>query len=871
MLFNKTKLAIIVSFLLSTTAYSSNKTDLPDRFPSKIDTPDIQKIINNSSFNNGWNLLQDHWGKGFNSELKNNQFLNTKELKRTWDAPRSQMVTLEGNSHIINSVIDSIQVDIGSSFLDSDNSSAIGVTVKGGLQGAKGFLKLERGTKAFDTVIENMGAMEVRRNAEAYNTYIGKGGSQTLGYNGYAQANFIDGGEQILSVASDGAIAEDSILMNGGQQIIYKGTAKNTHIGAGSYQLTSGEAIDTTIYDGGYQLVFRWDETGAKNTVIHSGGTQRVQVGNAHNSSVYGTQIISSQQGDWVNGAWVEEDGDMNAFVTATDSTVYSGGVQQVEKYGIARNTVVDGGRQVIDSYGQAEGALIKNGGETTIHYGGYAAGGVITVDDGALIMEGGNGEHAWEEALDVKGAYASDVLLNSEKANLYVQHSRDTEISTITIGNLHMMNSNLIFGTAVDRKENKYSRAEITDLKGKGLIAFNTDIDGQKGDFLLVENTIAKDDKFHVAVNDSGHRVSDKELHIISTGGGSLADSFTLNEKQVYADAGAYQVKYELEHRNNGEAAQEEWYLTAKETDITTPTTDAVLAMANVTPSIWDAELYTLRQRLGELDNKTHDNGLWGRYISSRYKVDKEAGAAYKQDMNGFVIGGDHAFMQESGVLYLGAMIGYSRSDIDLRRGGKGNVDSYTLASYATYFADSGFYIDGVLKYNYFKNETDALTTQRNTVSGKYNLSGGGFSFELGKKYEQDALFTAPYFLASGFYSGKKEYTLSNGTQANVDNAASFKTELGSVLGYNLKLQDGNIKPYVRLALNYEFIDNNKITINSDDSFKNDMSGIAVKTGIGTTAIINNDFSLYAEVNYMKGKDISMPYSANLGMRYFF
>ena len=76
---------------------------------------------------------------------------------------------------------------------------------------------------------------------------------------------------------------------------------------------------------------------------------------------------------------------------------------------------------------------------------------------------------------------------------------------------------------------------------------------------------------------------------------------------------------------------------------------------MANVTPTIWNSELSTLRTRLGDLrDNQTAQDGVWGKYIGSRNRI-STSNVGYTQDMNGLMLGGDHAIALENGRLLVG------------------------------------------------------------------------------------------------------------------------------------------------------------------------------------------------------------------------
>lgn len=109
---------------------------------------------------------------------------------------------------------------------------------------------------------------------------MNEGGRLTVSYNSYAENNLIDGGELYLPVDNPGAETQSTIIQNGGTYTQNSGTATNNYItGAGSYHAVSGLALNNYIYDGGYQSVYVNDRTGAKNTTIYTGGTQRVRSG----------------------------------------------------------------------------------------------------------------------------------------------------------------------------------------------------------------------------------------------------------------------------------------------------------------------------------------------------------------------------------------------------------------------------------------------------------------------------------------------------------------------------------------------------------------------------------------------------------------
>lgn len=916
---NKLTLALATLFTTSLSVYAA--PELPTSFTPKETAPDVSFIFDPvNGYTNAGQKLQDRLDEcsGYCTAWIGNagkEYIANTVFTDNGGKPTAEMYN---TAYSVDNTIHYFQLNLNS------NSVAIRTTVTGvSFDSLSGSLTVLDSGKAYDTTVEQYGQLSIRDNGEAYNSLIKADGLQTIGKNGYAQNNIIDGGEQ--RIYGD---AEDSLLINGAEQYLWEGTSRNTHIGAGSYQLASGLSLETKVYSGGYQLVYSGKvdirPIADRDSTIYLGGTQRVQNGASVNTQVYGEQIIDGRPGSWTNGSW-GEGGRFSFTPEVHNATIHAGGTQLIEKdataietilnggtqfvnangksdrttinsgtqivnaSGIADLTTVNGGEQIVNEFGKVSNTTIQNAGQSTINFGGYSYG-TLEVADGSLTMQGGDDSHTWSELAGTKGAYAEQVNLSSAAGQLFVAHNDATAESVVTIGSLTSAGGVINFGRQDGSDAGKFSRLELDSLTGSGTIVMNTNIQNGTSDFLHVEQTIADPDMFKVIVNDSGTELEEYRHHIISAGVNSLSDTFTMHDGFARADAGVYMVQYTLEHSSDSTNAREDWHLVATPAvnpgpnpdpgpnpgpgptpPITTPTTDAVLAMANTTPTIVDAELSTLRQRLGDLDNNAHNNGVWGKYITSQYKVEKETGAAYKQDMNGFVLGADRALEKENGTLHLGVMGGYSKSDIDFKRGGDGKVDSYSFGIYATYMSDSGLYVDGVAKYNYFKHKTDARMTNGSIASGKYNVSGASLSLELGKKYERDNLFSAPYVMVSSFYAGKTDYTLSNGMKANIGRTSSVKGEIGNVLGKNFNFENGNIKPYLRTAVTYELVNSNRVKLNDKHEFNNDMSGAAMKVGVGATAKLGNNFDAYAEVNYMKATHIKMPYSGHIGVRYSF
>ncbi|MEM8350103.1 autotransporter outer membrane beta-barrel domain-containing protein [Morganella morganii] len=794
----------------------------------------------------------------------------------------------------------------------TDHSVAYNVVMEGLSSSKRSSLQINEGTKAYNTTVGKFSTMEVRtasrdgQRAEAYNTRVNEGGRLTVSYNSYAENNLIDGGELYLPVDNPGAETQSTIIQNGGTYTQNSGTATNNYItGAGSYHAVSGLALNNYIYDGGYQSVYVNDRTGAKNTTIYAGGTQRVRSGTVEDTVVYGQQLVTNHSGDWKDGRWVEDSdpdeewgNDPTAINTqvmaggiqnvglngkASDTTIYKDGLQLVGKYAEAATTLVDGGIQHVLAYGGTEGTTIRNGGQTILDYGAYSFYN-LDVENGSLVMEGGD-QHPWLSNFG-KGSYAQNVNLAGDNAYLYIRHNGDTSESVVTIDKL-VNNGVTVFGEPGGSNTGRNSQLNIKELTGNGLFVMNTSLADGSGDFLSISDNT--DGKFGVRVMDSGKALvsntTDPDRYHLIHAAGSQNDTFTMTNKSV--DLGAY--KYYLTQDKD---SADEWYLSpTKETtpvdpdpkpepepkpdpkpelpDLSEPSKTAMM-IANALPQIWRSELSTLRARLGELRNNPQVNlGVWSKVTGGRHNISNNE-VAYRHDISGIVAGGDKMTELENGYLWSGVVAGYSHSSLKMDKN-DGTINSYSLGVYTTWQHKSGIYVDGVVKANHFRSDYDASFNEGKT-SANSNTSGIGFSVETGKYFEKENYFIEPYAMVAAFRGQGADYRYSNEMSIKADAARSFSGELGATFGKNFVLENGTqIKPYIRVAVNHEFLKNGDVELNKQGKRTNDMSGTTGKYGIGVDAKLNDNWAIYGEFNYANGSKQETPYSGFLGVNYRF
>ncbi|MFJ7883412.1 autotransporter outer membrane beta-barrel domain-containing protein [Pseudomonas sp. NPDC096917] len=314
----------------------------------------------------------------------------------------------------------------------------------------------------------------------------------------------------------------------------------------------------------------------------------------------------------------------------------------------------------------------------------------------------------------------------------------------------------------------------------------------------------------------------------------------------------------------------QQDWFLDTS-SKVISPGTRSVLALFNTAPTVWYGELSTLRSRMGELRTNADKAGGWMRAYGNKFDVSASSGVAYQQVQQGLSFGADAPLPVGDGQWIVGVLGGYSKSDLDLSRGTSGTVNSYYMGAYTTWLDEqSGYYFDGVLKFNRFQNSSDVELTGGDKTKGKYNNYGTGASLEFGRHIKlADDYFVEPYAQVSGVVIQGKDYDLNNGLAAEGSRTHSLLAKAGATAGKNFNLGAGKtLQPYVRAAYVHEFANNNKVEVN-DYTFNNDLSGSRGELGAGVAMTLTDKVSLHADFDYSNGDKIEQPWGANVGLRY--
>ncbi|MCF5735549.1 autotransporter outer membrane beta-barrel domain-containing protein [Pseudomonas syringae] len=398
-----------------------------------------------------------------------------------------------------------------------------------------------------------------------------------------------------------------------------------------------------------------------------------------------------------------------------------------------------------------------------------------------------------------------------------------------------------------------------LNELSGAGTFGLRVDLDNGFGDLIDVNGQASG--QFGLRVRNTGEEIVSADmapLKVVHTEGGDA--QFSLLGGRV--DLGAY--SYLLEQQGN------DWFIVGKD-KVISPSTQSALALYSAAPAIWMSELSTLRSRMGEVRASGRAGG-WMRAYGNRLNATTSDGVDYRQKQSGLSLGADAPVEVSNGQLVVGVLGGYSTSGIDLSRGTTGKVDSYYAGAYATWLLDEGYYVDGVLKLNRFRNKADVAMSDASKAKGDYTNNGVGGWVEFGRHIKlADDYFLEPFAQLSSVVVQGQELRLDNGMKAKNDQTQSLLGKVGTSLGRSVALKDGGVlQPYVRVAVAQEFSRRNEVKAN-DVKFDNSLFGSRGELGAGVSVSLSERLKLHADFDYMKGRHIEQPWGANVGLRLAF
>ena len=648
----------------------------------------------------------------------------------------------------------------------------------------------------------------------------------------------------------------------------------------GDVRLDSDSAaiINSTV-DGGSL----WMESGTANAVSVSGG-QMVNVA-GHDSNT----VLSGDGRYYLGGV---------AAATADNLTVGSGTYANINS-GTLTDATVSGSMFVAPNpYEPDTTSTLK---------------GDIRINDGGMVTLL-HGIHSEEAGFSV-----------SDTGALYLASNAATEGDwRYQLGSLTLNGGSVVFNAVGGgAAQPGWSSLTLSRLDGQGLFAMNTDIAGLRGDTLTVTGSARGE--FGVLVADSGRSpVTDDGLTLIRTGGGDAR--FTLANAGSRVDAGTYEYFLVSDGKgiwsltpggtpvppddgsdtplpddevppsdddalppppDNGDEPPAEPEPPAESENpeepltpevpppplaprIITPSAAAALDMASAIPLVFEAELQPVRQRLDTLRTFERDDHLWVTLSGGQRDIALRPDANYRLSTAGLTLGADKRYVTSGGVSTFGGFFSYSDADLAFERGGNGQADSYALGAYGGYRHHNGFWAEGIVKANHFSQTVNARMSSGGRASGHSGLRGAGLHLQGGKLFTTENAYFAPYAGLTGFVAQGADYRLSNGLDVRADRTRSLLAEAGVSAGRTWTLRNGmSLQPWMGAAVTHEFVANNRVDINADGHFNNDLSGTRTEYRAGLRSQLTPRLTAYADTLFSTGAKTAPSWSAGAGLSY--
>ena len=830
--------------------------------------------------------------------------LNSGGYQHIHDSASATSTTVNGGSQYIYSGGSATDTTLNSGGYQGiyDSASATSTTVNGGSQ------YIYSGGSAVSTTV-NGGYQTVYNGGSATNTTINTGGIQNISGGSVTDTTLNDGGEQNVE---SGGVAVNTVINSGGTQKVNSGgsvTDTTINSGGGQYVYVNGNVTKTTITDGG---ILQVDTGGSASQVTQNSGGAIVTNTSAVLSGTNDKGTFSIAGGSASN-MLLENGGLLTVLVghDASDTTVGSNGTLSVQSGGVLRGTTT------LTDNGTLVGNVVQNKGNLYFLNNSAATFAGALTGSGTLTQEGGNtrfsGLLSQDGGITLQSGAAMTMDTLQANANVTTQSGTTLTLDNgsiltgsvtgdntgagdmtvrgasvwhlggdSTVGALTLDNGTVDFRpSATTRLTQAFRPVSLVaeSLSGNGTFRMNTDIASHTGDMLNVTGNASGN--FVLDIRNTGLEPvsAGTPLQVVHTGSGDAA--FSLNGGKV--DAGTWE--YYLNKENT------DWYLKADSSQPgtdnpgtdnpgtdnpvppvrhTTKSADAVLDMATAPVYVFNSELQSLRFRHGDvMQNTRSPGGVWGRYTGSDTRISGGAGSGYSLTQSGMETGGDTVFDLNDSRLAVGAFVSYTDNSISHNRGGSSTVGSTGGGLYATWFNNDGYYVDGVIKVNRFRNELRTWMSDGTAVKGDYHQNGFGGSLEAGRTFSlNENTWIQPYLRSTAFRAESKDISLDNGMKAKAGTTKSLQGEVGVNLGMNLDVAGTVVRPYLTTAVSHEFSDNNRVRINASSNFTNDISGTTGKYGAGVSAQLTANAGVWAEASYQNGENTESPVTGSVGFR---
>ena len=598
---------------------------------------------------------------------------------------------------------------------------------------------------------------------------------------------------------------------------------------------------------------------GNVQAVAGTAATVNLNNNSAINGNVDNVVSLALNNGSRITGDVLS---DANGSVSLDNRSVLNGNVGNVSSLALTNGSSMTGnvvtgsnGSVSLDS-GSVLNGNVDNVSSLALTNGSSMTGNVVTGSNGSVLLDSGS-------VLTGQINNSGDVSINNAAQWVMTENN--------TLANLTSSNGIVRMGG-----NEQFLRLNVANFSGDGTVFIGTDFATGNTDFF---DATRADGHLKFDVSATGNKpLTAEDVHIGNIASGNA--DVRLNNLGEKVDAGAF--VYRLAREGEG------LYLRPDRETVST-SSNTVLALAGSARSVLNAEGDVLSSELGdrsmslrpEASSRAMDDGsvklsnsVWVRTYSNQYSVDNAYGDGYTQNQTGITGGADTVVDLGGRPWVVGGFIGTSHTNMDLKFGSSGTVDSLNGGIYgSTFDALSGVFVNVMVKFNRFDNKAKVTMSDYSRAEGDYTALGASGSVAVGKHIRlKNDYFVEPQLQVSAGATQSDSYQLDNGLEVKADTMRTVQGKVGVRGGRVIRLDNGSfLEPNLLAAVNHEFVKTNEVKIN-DSSFDDDRASSSIEYGAGLKwTPAQRNWQVSGQAGGSKGTTVDQDWSGSLRVSYFF
>lgn len=452
-----------------------------------------------------------------------------------------------------------------------------------------------------------------------------------------------------------------------------------------------------------------------------------------------------------------------------------------------------------------------------------------------------------------------------SNDANSNTQESESVinqDLRVLEVGNLTSNNGQVLLGTVIDTQTQSNSQSD--KIKASVINSGTLYVTAQ--DATLKTGRFETDGENAIVLVTADYVYGEVQGAQRKQG---LSYITTSLEHQVSNDNGS---NWSEATEDNTTSSSHRWVLSGFDTKVNQELVDESGFIVSNPYRMLMIETNNLNKRMGDLRDDDYNQGAWIRVFNG-----SDSGEGAKNLYTNIQLGYDYGTPAIGAKNYTGVAFSTSIVDIDGNQY-SGKANTYSLAAYNAYIADSGLYVDTIAKYLY--------TDQKITPAESSDSSFGSHALSLGLEVGYRAYMGETNFYIEpqaeaigGIIFGVKDINMGMiggmSVTGELKTTTTINTRVGLVQGYSLKTQSGFRADFrLGVSLVNEFVSESDpvrlydgIT-EASTSIGNDVKAVI---NIGTNLILTDQWRVYIDAERSFGGARNVDYQANVGARFSF